>query len=141
MSPSKGKFSAGQAYVAFSCVCELDKLHIINYSRSQIRVSPSAEDEMNHICSDPLIFEEPNIICGAHESIDILHLNIAGLMNKCDDIWLDTIFKDRYVISFNETHLCVDNCVDSETLGLDTQYCIFRKDRNKEWWWHYPCSV
>ena len=131
MSPSKGKFSAGQAYVAFSRVRELSKLHIINYSRSQIRVSPHAEEEMMRLRSEPLVFEQPSIVCHGHSSIDILHINIAGLMNKCDDIQLDTIFKNRNVISFNETHLYMGVCVDSETLGLDNQYCIFRKDRNK----------
>ena len=36
MCPSKGQFSAGQAYVAFSRVCELCKLHIVNYTCTQI---------------------------------------------------------------------------------------------------------
>ena len=30
--PSKGQFSAGQAYVAFSRVCELCELHNVNYT-------------------------------------------------------------------------------------------------------------
>ena len=41
MCPSKGQFSAGQAYVAFSRVCELCKLHIVNYTHTQIHVSPN----------------------------------------------------------------------------------------------------
>ena len=49
MSPKKGKFSGGQAYVAFSRVRELAKLHIVNYSRTQIRVSEYAEEEMNRL--------------------------------------------------------------------------------------------
>ena len=33
MTPSKGYYSEGQAYVAFGRVTQLDKLHIINYTR------------------------------------------------------------------------------------------------------------
>ena len=36
MSPRKGKFRDGQAYVAFSRVTSLDKLHILNYTCEQI---------------------------------------------------------------------------------------------------------
>ena len=36
MTPSKGHYTVGQAYVAFSRVMQLDKLHIINYTREQI---------------------------------------------------------------------------------------------------------
>ena len=35
-TPSKGHYTVGQAYVAFSRVTQLDKLHIINYTRKQI---------------------------------------------------------------------------------------------------------
>ena len=45
MCPSKGQFSAGQAYVAFSRVHELCKLHIVNYTHTQIRVSPNVAKE------------------------------------------------------------------------------------------------
>ena len=45
MSPKKGRFSGGQAYVAFSRVRELCKLHIVNYSREQIRVAEHADGD------------------------------------------------------------------------------------------------
>ena len=38
MTCAKGKFKPGEAYVAFSRVKTLDKLHIINYTGSQIHV-------------------------------------------------------------------------------------------------------
>ena len=44
MLPSKGTFSLGQAYVAFSKVKQLEKLHIVNYTQSQIKVSSHAAD-------------------------------------------------------------------------------------------------
>ena len=48
MSQNKGRFKDGQAYVAFSHVTSLNKLHIINYTREQIRVSHHVNEEMKH---------------------------------------------------------------------------------------------
>ena len=49
MSLEKGRYHQGQAYVALSHVKTFEKLHIINYERNQIKVSPSVEDEMNQL--------------------------------------------------------------------------------------------
>ena len=49
MTHAKGKFKPGEAYVAFSRVKTLDKLHIINYTRSQIHVSERVEKEMKRL--------------------------------------------------------------------------------------------
>ena len=38
MLPPKGTFSPGQAYIAFSKVRQLEKLHILNYNHIQIKV-------------------------------------------------------------------------------------------------------
>ena len=48
MSPSKGSFSPGQAYVAFSRVCELEKLHIIKYTHEQIKC-PNVAGEVDRL--------------------------------------------------------------------------------------------
>ena len=47
MSREKGRYREGQAYVAFSHVTELAKLHIVNYTREQIWVSSSVKAEMS----------------------------------------------------------------------------------------------
>ena len=49
MSPNKGKYYPGQAYVGFSTVKTLDGLHIINYTQSQIKISPNVEEEMERL--------------------------------------------------------------------------------------------
>ena len=49
MTCAKGKFKPREAYVAFSRIKTLDKLHIINYTRSQIHVSEHAEKEMKRL--------------------------------------------------------------------------------------------
>ena len=54
MTPAKGHYTVGQAYVAFSRVTQLDKLHIINYTRQQIHVSQHAEKEMERLCKNTL---------------------------------------------------------------------------------------
>ena len=49
MTHAKGKFKPGEAYVAFSKVKTLDKLHIINYTQNQIHVSEHVEKEMKRL--------------------------------------------------------------------------------------------
>ena len=49
MTCAKGKFKHGKAYAAFSRVKTLDKLHIINYTQSQIHVSEHVEKEMKRL--------------------------------------------------------------------------------------------
>ena len=49
MTHAKGKFRPGEAYVAFSRVRTLQKLHIINYTQSQIHVSEHVEKEMKRL--------------------------------------------------------------------------------------------
>ena len=49
MTPAKGKFKPGEAYVAFSRVRTLDKLHLMNYTQSQIHVSEHVEEEMKRL--------------------------------------------------------------------------------------------
>ena len=49
MMPSKGTFAPGQAYIAFSRVRQLEKLHIVNYTRTQIKVSLHVADEMDRL--------------------------------------------------------------------------------------------
>ena len=49
MTPAKGKFKPGEAYVAFSRVRMTEKLHIINYTQNQIHVSEHVEEEMKRL--------------------------------------------------------------------------------------------
>ena len=53
MTPTNGKFKPGQAYVAFSRVRTIDKLHIINYTQNQIHVSEHVEAEMKRLRKKP----------------------------------------------------------------------------------------
>ena len=71
MTPAKGRFRSGQAYVAFSRVCDVSKLHIINYTRSQIHGCEYVAKEMerlrkNRIPDMPLSLFDQYYTCTLH---------------------------------------------------------------------------
>ena len=79
MTLSKGHYSVGQVYVAFSRVTQLDKLHIINYTRKQIRVSQHAEKEMERLHQNTLPPMPQWLFDLVQKEIYVLHLNIGNL--------------------------------------------------------------
>ena len=109
MSEEKGRYRMGQAYVALSRVRTYEKLHIINYSRHQIRTSKKVHLEMKRLRKNklptlpkPLISEayESNLCCG--------HLNVQGLGNRETGKYLDllneTDIQQLDVLCLSETH-------------------------------------
>ena len=105
MTPVKGHYTIGQAYVAFTRVTQLDKLHIINYTRQQIHVSQHAEKEMERLYKYILPPMPKCLFDMIQKQIYFLHLNIANLKSRLKDIEIDTIMKSAHIISLNETHL------------------------------------
>ena len=130
MSPDKGKFSPGQAYVAFSRVRTLDKLHIINYTRSQIRLSSSAEGEMVRLRRNSLMYNAPSIPSADDTAIALVHINICSVLQKLPFLSVEKVIQSADIISMNETHL--EHCAKFQPamLGLNGDYCIFRCDRD-----------
>ena len=131
MSPNKGKFSDGQAYVAFSRVHELCKLHIVNYTRTKIHVSPHAEAEMDRLHTHHLVCTSDNHLIMNHTDINLLHINICNLKRKIPDIKRDMLFNSANIVSFNETHLSKSESLDSSMLGMDENFAVFRCDRDE----------
>ena len=131
MSPEKGKFSPGQAYVAFSRVRSLEKLHIINYTRSQIRVSLSAESEMERLRESALVYHRPHIPSREVADLTLLHVNICALLSKLPYIVQDDMYKLVDVVSLNETRLTDCAELSPVMLGLNRDYTVFRCDRNR----------
>ena len=82
MSPSKGRFSPGQAYVAFSRVCELEKLHIIKYTHEQIKVSPSVAGEMDRLHKNLVPSIPPNLFDSVQNELKIDHINVRNVLTK-----------------------------------------------------------
>ena len=118
MTPAKGKFKPGEAYVAFSRVKTLDKLHIINYTSSQIHVSEHVEKEMKRLRKNILPQMPSNLFHDIPGGVKILHLNIGNLRRKIEDIKDDDIFKNSDIISLNETHLGHCDTLTPDMMGI-----------------------
>ena len=130
MTPAKGHYTVGQAYVAFSRVTQLDKLHIINYTRQQIRVSQHAQKEMERLCQNTLPPMPKCLFDMIEKQIYLLHLNIGNLKTRLKDIEIDRIMKSAHIISLNETHLAQKDILTPKMMGITQDMSIFRHDRN-----------
>ena len=118
VTSSKGKYRSGQAYVAFSHVHEVSKLHIINYTRSQIHVCEYVAKEMERLRKNwlpemPLSLFDLNTDC-----LKMLHLNIGNIKVRLDDIREDKLIMMADIISFNETHMDTSDVLSHEMLGI-----------------------
>ena len=105
MTPAKSKFKPGEAYVAFSRVRTLEKLHIINYTWSQIHVSEHAEKEMQRLRKNILPQMPSNLFHDVPGGVKLLHINIGNFNRKIADMNNNDTFQNADIISLNETHL------------------------------------
>ena len=130
MCPSKGQFSAGQAFVAFSRVRELCKLHIVNYTCTQIRVSPNVANEVARLRKNVLPTMPHLLFHTISTDISIIHLNIGGIHRKMPDIQHDDILKLSDIICLNETHLAEHDPLNPQMMTIMSDVSVFRYDRN-----------
>ena len=86
MTPAKGRFKPGEAYVAFSRVRTLEKLHIINYTQNQIHVSEHVEKEMERLRKNILPQMPSNLFQNVPGGVKLLHINIGNFKTKIADI-------------------------------------------------------
>ena len=105
MTPAKGKFKPGEAYVAFSRVRTIEKLHIINYKQNQIHVSEHVEKEMKRLRKNILPQMPSNLFHNVPGGVKLLHINIGNFKTKIADIKNDDMFQNADIIALNETHL------------------------------------
>ena len=118
MTPSKAHYSVCQAYVAFSRVTQLDKLHINNYTREQICVSQHAEKEMERLCQNTLPPMPQCLFDLVQKKTYLLHLNIGNLKSRLKDIEMDTIMKSANINSLNETHIGENDTLTPKMMGI-----------------------
>ena len=130
MTPSKGKFRPGEAYVAFSRVRTLETLYIINYTRNQICVSEHVEKEMKRLRKNILPQMPSYLFYDVPQGVKLLHINIGNLNSKIDDIKNDHMFQDANIISLNETHLGHGDILTPHMMGIETDMLTVHCDRN-----------
>ena len=99
-----GRFSPGQAYVAFSRVKTLTGLHIVNFNSKSIKKSNDVENEMARLYTNPL---EPvhDISCDLSSHFTIALLNVRSIVAKLPDIHADNNLRSASVLCLCETWL------------------------------------
>lgn len=103
-----GRFSPGQAYVAFSRVKKIEGLHILNFNPKAIKASDRVKVEMQRL-SENLLPPIPVFTCPDNH-ITIALLNVRSIIPKVPDIHHDDIHHDESLKSvatlcFTETWL------------------------------------
>ena len=123
------RFNYGQAYVAFSRVRKLSRLHIINYDRRKIKSSPEVDEEMERLRKNMIQDLPEPIISRGNMLLSIGHLNIQGLMHHQEYLKDDPIMQCD-VLCLSETWLC--GSVLDEKLPFNGGDTIQRKDRKEK---------
>ena len=98
MTPAKGKFRPGEAYVAFSRERTLQKLHIINYTGRKIYVSEHVEKEMKRFRKNILPQMPSYLFHDVPGGVKLLHINIGNFNRKIEDVKNDHISRCRHNI-------------------------------------------
>ena len=101
-----GRFSPGQAYVAFSRVRTLSGLHILNFNVKAIKCSTDVENEMVRLNGN-LLQPVSQVLC---DSISVSHftialLNVRSLVSKIQDVKADKSLMSASIQCFCETWL------------------------------------
>ena len=130
MTPAKGKYRPGEAYVAFSRVRTLQKLCIINYTQSQICVSEHVEKEMKRLRKNILPQIPSYVIHDVPGGVKLLHINIGNFNRKTEDMKNDHMFQDADIISLNKTHLGHSDTLTPDMMGINKDMFIVHCDHN-----------
>ena len=130
MTPAKGKFKPGEAYVAFSRVRTINKLHIINYTQNQIHVSEHVEEKLKRLRKNILPQMPSNLFQTLPGGVKLLTINIEKFKTKIADIKNDDIFQNADIIALNETHLQHSDTLTPDMIGLSQDRFIVHCDCN-----------
>ena len=98
MTPAEGNLKPGEAYVAFCRVRTLEKLHITNYTQSQIHASEHVEIEMKRLRKNILPQMPSNLFHDVPGGVKLFHINIGNFNRKIEDMKNDDIFQNADII-------------------------------------------
>ena len=101
-----GRFSPGQAYVAFSRVKTLQGLYILNFDTKAIKKSIDVENEMVRL-NNNLLQPVPRVLCDSTSvsHLTIALLNVRSIVAKMPDIERDSSLRSASIQCFCETWL------------------------------------
>ena len=121
-----GRFSPGQAYVAFSRVKTLQGLFITNFNAAAIKASTDVQNETTRL-NTKLLDIVPPLRCESLSSshVTIVLLNVRSVVPKLPDIACDPHLKCASIVCFCETWLTM---TQPSPLIAHTPHCI-RCDR------------
>ena len=101
-----GRFSPGQAYVAFSRVKTLQGLHICNFNPTAIKCSNKVKEEMTRLNTKLVQFvPDLKFISLSSNYITLSLLNVRSIIAKLDDIECDGYMNAVDILCFCETWL------------------------------------
>ena len=135
MHPSKGRFTDGQAYVAFSRVRMYNKLHILNYCRTQIKTNKEVAKEMDRLrtCKMNIQHDIPCTLANTECLLKLGTLNINGLqsqgVDKSFELQFDPVIQSLDILCLVETHLSSLDILNEKNISKDKHYAILRNDR------------
>ena len=102
----------------------------MNYTCTQIRVSPNVAKEMARLRENVLPTMPPLLFNTISTDISIIHLNIGGIHRKIPDIQHDDILKVSDIISLNETHLAEHEPLNALMMNIMSDVSVFHCDCN-----------
>ena len=130
MDLKKGRYQAGQAYVALSRVRSLENLHILHYNRIQIKSSKLVQRELNRLRDTCMIEDDaPFFHMDRNGGLNMMCLNVRGL--NCHKRFFSKLKEFDYcdVVCLTETHLEIGSSWDIPVWNK-SHFKVFRKDRD-----------
>jgi len=121
-----GRWSAGQAYVAFSRVTTLSGLYLLGFDNKVIKVNPAVEKEMQRL-SDVRVSRLDKPLPLPKNSLKVVLLNIRSLKLHSQDLQMDP-YAQAHLYCLTETHLHPSMKVDQSEVPFRASHVI-RNDR------------